>query len=252
VVRSTPASVLGKVAVLLDAFGPETNEMGLNELARATGLPKATVHRLAGELVAAGFLERSGTNYALGPHLFELGQRVPRRRLLREAALPFLEDVFVATRETVHLAVVDGLEVVYVERIAGHRSPEIPSAVAGRLPLHCTATGKALLANGPAELLTGVLAAGLERRTPFTIVVPALLVEELAKVRTSGIAFEREETRISFVSVAAPVFGRKGQVLAAISVTGPRQRLDPVSSAGVVRLAARGLTRVLAGTVVDL
>jgi len=237
------------MAVLLDAFGPETNEMGLNELARATGLPKTTVHRLAGELVAVGFLERSGTNYALGSHLFELGQRVPRRRHLREAALPFLEDVFVATRETVHLAVVDGLEVIYVERIAGHRAPKTPSAVAGRLPLHCTATGKALLANGPPELLDGVLAAGLKRRTPFTIVVPALLVEELAKVRTSGIAIEREETRNGFVSVAAPVFGRGGHVLAAISVTGPRQRLDPDVSAGVVRSAARGLTRVLVGTV---
>lgn len=239
------SSVVGRIAVILDAFGADTPEMGLNELARATKLPKTTVHRLANELVIHGFLERSGTRYLLGTRLFEVGQRVPSRRLLREAALPFLEDVFVATNETVHLAVIDGLEVTYVERLAGHRSTSTPSTVAGHLPMHCTATGKALLAHSAPEFVERVLDAGLKRRTPFTIVVPSLLLAELAKIREGGAAVEREETRMGYLSVAAPVFDRSGCALAAISVTGPRDRLDPDRVVGAVRAAARGLTRVL-------
>jgi DNA-binding IclR family transcriptional regulator len=244
----TLSGVVGRVAVILAAFDADTPEMGLNELARATQLPKTTVHRLANELVAHGFLDRSGTRYLLGTRLFELGQRVPSRRLLRETALPFLEDVFVATNETVHLAVVDDAEVFYVERLAGHRSTGTPSAVGGHLPMHCTATGKALLAHSAPDLVERVIAAGLKRRTAFTIVVPSLLLAELDKIREGGAAVEREETRLGFVSVAAPVFDRTGTVLAAISVTGPRSRLDPEHVVGAVRAAARGLTRVLRST----
>lgn len=244
-------SVIGKITIVLDAFGPDTAELGLTDLARATKLSKTTVHRLANELVSHGFLSRSGTRYVLGTRLFELGQRVPSRKLLREAALPFLEDVFVATRETVHLAIIDGLEVFYVERLAGHRSAGTPSAVGGHLPLHCTATGKALLAHAVPSVVEQVLVAGLKRRTPFTIVVPSLLIAELAKIRDAGAAIEREETRLGFISVAAPVFDRSGGVLAAISVTGPAERLDPERVVGTVRAAARGLTRVLHSSIVQ-
>jgi DNA-binding IclR family transcriptional regulator len=244
--RAAPPSVLGRAVRLLGAFGPDDAEVGLSELARRAGLPKASAHRLAEQLTAEGLLERAGPRYRLGLRLFELGQLVPRRRLLREAALPFLEDVFIATRETVHLAVPDGMEVLYVERLSGHRSGDTPSRVAGRLPLHCTATGQAMLAHSPAEVFEALVARPLERRTPRTIVVPSVLAAELAQVRSRGWAYERDQTRLGYASVASPVFGPRDEVLGALSVTGPDRRIDPERIAPVVTTAARGLSRTLA------
>lgn len=243
-VQGSPG-VIFKVSAILGAFRQEHRAIGLNELTRRTGLPKATIYRLASELTGCGLLARSGTDYALGPRLFELAQLVPGRRDLREAALPFLEDVYVATRETVHLAVLDGLEVVYVERLAGHRSGRTPSSVAGRLPAYCTATGKALLAHAGVEFTERVIAAGLRPRTPFTVVVAGVLRNELAAVRQARFAVEREETRLGFASVAAPVFGEDKVVVAAISVTVPIGRLDAERLAAIVCVAARGLSRAL-------
>ena len=244
-VETAKLSLLAKACAVLQAFDPQATELGVNELARRTGIPKSTVHRVAGELARVGILTRVDRKYELGTMLFELGQLVPQRRDLREAALPFLEDLYVATRETVHLAVVADTDVVYVERIAGHATRRTPSFVSGHLPLHCTATGKALLAHSDPQLLASVLSAGLARRTPFTITLPSVLEQELAGVRSRGYAVEREETRVGFVSVASPVFARGDVAIAAISVTGPVDRLDLDRVAGGVRAAARGLTLCL-------
>ena len=243
------SGVVVKVSAILGAFRQEHRQLGLNELSRRTGLPKATVFRLASEMTRCGLLSRSGTDYALGPRLFELAQLVPGRRDLREAALPFLEDVYVATRETVHLAILEGVEVVYIERLAGHRSGATPSAVAGRLPAHCTATGKALLAHAGIENTDRVIAAGLTPRTPFTIVLADVLRRELERVRHARFAVEREETRLGFASVASPVFSGDNRVVAAISVTVPIGRLDVERLAATVCVAARGLTRSLGSSV---
>ncbi|POX36156.1 IclR family transcriptional regulator, partial [Streptomyces sp. Ru73] len=113
--------MLGKAALIMESFRPTGGPYRLTELAQRAGLPKPTVHRLAADLVELGWLERTGDGrYRLGHRLFELGSLVPRRRDLREAALPFLQDLFEATRETVHLGVREGLEGVYLERIHGH------------------------------------------------------------------------------------------------------------------------------------
>jgi DNA-binding IclR family transcriptional regulator len=240
------ASVIARAAQLLDAFGLDDGAVGLSELARRTGLAKPTVHRLCTQLVEERLLERAGAGYLLGSKLFELGQRVPFHRLLREAALPYLEDLYVATRSTVHLAVPDGVEVLYLEKLAGHTPAPPPSRVAGRAPMHCTATGKAILAHSPPELVRRVLDAGLARRTSFTIVVPDVLLDQLAQVRTDGVAFELEETLAGYASVGAPVLGEHGQALGALSVTGPASRVQLERLAPVVRSAARALASALA------
>lgn len=239
--------MVGRSAAVLEAFDLRHPSLGLSELARRSKLPKATVHRLAGQLVDHGFLERDGGGYRLGVLLFELGQRVPRSRVLRDAALPFLEDLFVASRETVHLAVQIGPNVMYIDKLVGHSSGRTPSEVAGRLPLHCTATGKAILASLLEDELDEYVSRPLERVTRHTIVVADVLRKELVAVRRTGWAVEREETMVGYVSVASPVFDRDGRPLAALSVTGPGRRLDPDRFGPAVRTAARGLTRVLAG-----
>ena len=239
------SSVLGKARIILDAFTVEDDELPLSELVRRTTLAKATVHRLCGELLAWGLLERSGTSYRLGLRLFELGQRVPRQRILRETALPYLEDLLAATQETVHLAIREGLEVLYVEKIVGHRQVPQPSRTAGRLPLHCTAAGKVLLAFGPPSVTEQVLQAGLVRLTPRTVVAPGRLEAQLERVRVEGIAVESEETRLGYCSVAAPVRGPDDVLVAALSITAPTYRAQLPRLVGALRPAAAGITRAL-------
>jgi DNA-binding IclR family transcriptional regulator len=176
-------SVLGKVRLILEAFGPDDEHISLTEITRRSGVPKASVHRLAQELLQWGLLERHGSDYWLGMRLFEIGQRVPRQRILRDAARPYMEDLYQATNETIHLAGQDGLEVLYLEKVSGlgQVTRPVPSRVAGRMPLHCTATGKVLLAFGPRRVVEEVLATPLTRITRFTVAGPGLLLDELAR-----------------------------------------------------------------------
>ena len=146
-------SVLERAFRILGAYSPADRELTLAEMTRRTGIPKPTVHRLAGELLALGLLEGERGVYRLGMRMFELGQLVPLQRDLREEALPFMQDLFEATHETVHLAVLDGTEVLYIEKISGHRRVAAGSRIGGRLPAHCTAVGKAIIAVSPPGVL---------------------------------------------------------------------------------------------------
>ena len=238
-------SVLARAAAVLDAFGADTTELGISELARRTGLAKSTAHRLAGELVRIGWLEQAGTKVRLGMHLFELGQLVPRQRALREAALPFMEDLREATNSNVHLAVLEGIEVVYVEILRVRDSQPLPSRVGGRLPAHATGVGKAILAYSPADVVKARIDAGLTRRTAYTVIMPGPLMRELATIRESGISYDRQESAMGVVCAAAPVFGADGRVLGGLSVTGRAERLDTERMAPAVRTAALTLSRQL-------
>lgn len=237
-------NMLEKAAIILDCFSPTGGPFRLSELSECTGLPKPTVHRLAGDLVRLGWLERTGPHYRLGAKLFELGSLVPHRLDLREAALPFLQDLFEATRETVHLGVRDGMDVVYLERIHGHEALRLPSRIGGSLPLSCTGVGKALLAFSGAELLEDVLSRPLPSLTPHSITDPDRLRLALEKIQVSGLAYEEQEAASEVSCIAAPVFAG-GAVVAALSVAVPRERYRPAQLAPAVRTAALGLSRVL-------
>ncbi|NNN29007.1 IclR family transcriptional regulator [Streptomyces sp. S3(2020)] len=236
--------MLEKAAVILECFSPSGGPFRLSELSERAGLPKPTVHRLAADLVRLGWLERSGTEYRLGAKLFELGSLVPHRLDLREAALPFLQDLFEATRETVHLGVRDGMDVVYLERIHGHEALRLPSRIGGSLPLSCTAVGKALLAFSGAEPTEEVLSRPLPSLTPYSITDPARLRMALEKIQVSGLAYEEQEAAPGVSCIAAPVFSG-GTAVAALSVAVPRSRFSPAQLAPAVRTAALGLSRVL-------
>jgi DNA-binding IclR family transcriptional regulator len=244
---AAPKSVLARGLRLLDAFGPDDVELTLTELADRAGLPKPTAHRLLGQLVAWGGLERTGHGYRLGLNLFVLGQRVPRPRRLREAALPYLEDLYEATHENVHLAVPADLHTLFLEKLSGRRSMPIGSRVGGRMPAYCTATGKVFLAFGPPERLRHVVDAGVVRHTPRTIVMPGLLRQEMARTLERGYGINREEAEVGVSAVAAPVFDHRRQVIAAVSITGYANRLDLERLAPAVRTAALSLSRELYG-----
>ena len=240
-----PVSVVGRAMAVLTCFRAQDVGLSQAEIARRTGLAPPTVHRLVSELARWGMVERTSDGVRLGMHLFELGQLAPRQRWLREAAAPFLKDLYQATGETVHMAVLDGSEVVYLEKLVGSRGTSVPTRVGGRWPAHSTALGKALLAFAPEAVRRAVLDGELTRLTPYTKVTSGLLERELLNVRRDGLAFEHEESVAGVVCVACPVLGDDGTAMAAISVTGWSTELDAARMAPAVQTAALGLSRQL-------
>ena len=233
-------TVLGKVVAVLSAFQADDHGLSLAELQRRTGLPKGTLHRVVGDLVEVRLLDRTDHGYRLSVQVFQLGMRATVERGLLEVATPFMEDLYERTHETVNLGVLDGSEIVYVAKIGGHQQAPAPSRVGGRLPLHCTAIGKALLAFSPPELFVRVVEEGLARRTPRTVVAPGLLRQQLDRVAETGVAFEYEESAVGIACIAAPVLDVDDRPVAAISVTGPAIRFRPESHIRFLKAAAAG------------
>jgi DNA-binding IclR family transcriptional regulator len=239
-------SVVSKAVSLLDAFSLTAPELSLNELAQRTELPLSTAYRLASELVDWGGLERAdGAGYRIGLRLWEIGSLSQRATTVRDVALPFMQDLFLATEENVHLAILNGQEALYVEKITGRRSVRVKSRRGGHLPLHATGVGKVLLAYAPPELFDQLVQAGLKRHTPRTIVAPGQLHRALEEVRQTGVAYAREELTPGVLSVAAPVFDAKEQVIAAMAVVLHSTRADLKRLAPAVRCAAISTSRSL-------
>jgi IclR family transcriptional regulator, acetate operon repressor len=237
-------SLLSRAASIVGAFDDRDPVLSLVELSRRTGLPKSTVHRIVAELVTLRVLERHDDGYRLGMWLFERGELVPGHRSLSEAALPVMEDLREATRQRIHLAVLDGVDVVYVE-ILGTGGLEVVSRTGGRLPAHATGVGKAMLAYSPAATVQARIEAGLPRLTPRTISTSGGLVRELRKIRSVGMALDLEEAQLGVSCVAAPVFGADRKVAAGLSVTGVTGSVDPGTLGPAVRTAAFTLSRLL-------
>lgn len=240
-------SVLGKAFRIIDAFGSGELSLSLAEVSRRAGLPKSTAHRLVGQLEEWGVIERHRERLRLGLRLFEWGSLAPRQRTVRDTAVPYMTDLYEAARETVHLGLRERYEVVYVSKIAGRRQVRVPTAAGLRMPLHCTGLGKAILAFAPEETVEQVIGRGLPPRTPYTIVVPAVLRRELEAIRKRGVAYDNEESVIGVSCVAAPLFASDGSALGAISVTGASHRLVPERLESAVKMAGLTLSRELRG-----
>lgn len=235
-----------RVAQLMTAFGPEDTYLGVNELGRRTGLPKATVSRLVKEMTEHGLLERSGLKVGLGLRLFEWGEHASRRRSVRELALPFMADLREATGQTIHLAILDGTEVVYVEILQHGNSPKLPSKVGGRLPAHATGVGKALLAASPEATVEQVIKAGLPPVGPRTITSALHLRKQLKRIAASGIAYEYEESGHGIVCAASAIRDHLGTPIAAVSASGWAGKVDLRRVGPAVHTAALSTTRQLA------
>ncbi len=239
-------SVLSKAFAILDAMRAAETALTRAQIARRTGLPMTTVYRVAGELRRQGALELTDRGrYRVGPWLWEVGTLSPHALTLRDAALPFMEDLYEATHENVQLAVLDGHQALVIERLHGRRSVAIPTRVGGRLPLHATGVGKALLASSTPEFVEAVIALGLPPITPHTITDPDVLRHDLAIARHNGYAVVHDEMRLDRVSVAAPVRGPEGDLAGAISLVVEAHGADIHRLAPALRTAAFGLSRRL-------
>ncbi|CDO10949.1 IclR family transcriptional regulator [Mycolicibacterium cosmeticum] len=233
----TPSAVIDRISLVLDAFdGP--GRLTLAQIVRRTGLPRSSAHRMLERLVHLRWLRRDGRDYELGMRLVELGSLAVHQDRIHRAAIPLLRDLHRATGLVVHLAVLDGADVVYLEKIGGQMVTAIPTRVGGRQPAHCTAVGKAILADSPSAQVD------LDRRrTRFSIGSSHQLAAELAKVRAHGVAFEREESLPGFGCVAAPI-GPAGAAVAAVSVCGPMNRMSfDQKLTAPVRMTAMGIWR---------
>ncbi|WP_460801972.1 IclR family transcriptional regulator [Microbacterium sp. GXF6406] len=237
-------SVTGRVLMILELFERSLAARSLSEISTETGLPLSTTHRLVGELESWGALQRDANGrYQIGLRLWELGQHAGRQ--VREIARPLLQDLFTLTQETVHIAVRERAEALYIDRVYGTRRVPQASRVGGRLPLHATAVGKVLLAFEEPWVREAIISRPLESRTPLTHVDPDALRAELAVVRTRSFATTVDETRIGATSIAVPVFqnGLVGAALGLVTTT------DAATSIERHLPALRGIARRIEASV---
>jgi len=236
---------------LLEVLARAERAMGVTELATRMGIGKSNVHRLLQALVGLGYVRREGAEgtYAATIRLWELGSAVLGNLDLNRAAQPWMAWLLDRTRETVHLSVLDGDEVVYVHKLDSPEPVRAYSSIGGRAPAHCVATGKAMLA-WAGEPALAALATRLRTYSPRTITEPADFLRELERIRQHGFAVNRGEWRESVGGLAAPVRGPTGAVIAAVGISGPIDRLRPATVkalAGDVMRAADGMRAALAG-----
>ncbi len=245
---TTPAqpSVTERALCILGAFSPARPALTLSEISRITGLPIATAHRLTGELARWGALERGRDGvYRIGLRLWEVAALAPRGLGLREAAMPYLEDLYEATHQNVQLAVLDGLDVVYLEKISGRGAVNVLTKVGGRFAAHATGVGLALLAHAEPILQERALAGPLHAFTAKTIVDPRELRRVLAEVRRTGVAISDGQVELIALSIAAPITGPENTVVAALSLVVPSDGAGPQMYVPAVRQAALGVSRAL-------
>ena len=223
--RARLSSVANSIR-LLTSFSGEEDELGITTLATRLRLAKSTVHRLATTLTAAGFLEQSETGkYRLGVALFELGALVRRRMDVANEARPKLRELLEKTGETVQLGIVDHFSVLYVYEMESRHAIRMAAAVGARAPLHCTAVGKVLLAHQSAEYVKQVLAHGLKAHTANSVTKRETLLAMLAEVAEREHAVDEEESEEGLRAIAAPVRNHTGNVIAALGVAAPVQRM---------------------------
>lgn len=247
---STPgASVVSRVVAILSTFDDRHRRLSLTEISERSGLPLPTTHRLVRELVAGDLLQRRATGeYAIGRRTWDLGTLAPVQTGLRQVASPFLSDLYAATLATVHLAVRDGDEVLYLDRFSGRASVPVVSQVGTRLPMHATGVGKVLLAHAPDEVQQRVLGS-LRRVTSYTITQPRRLAAQLERVRRDGYATTVEEMTLGACSVAVPIVrsrpGASGEVVAALGIVVPDLKRNRARFQAALAVAAQGIGRSL-------
>ncbi|GAA0237083.1 IclR family transcriptional regulator [Actinomadura nitritigenes] len=242
--RDAPPSMIERMTLILDAFNGPSARLTLEDVARRTGLPRSTAHRILDQLVRQRWLAHHSFGYGLGQRALGLGGQDGGHGKIREAAAPYLHELQVTTGLVAHLAVLDGAEVFYLDKLGGRLAASVPSRVGGRAPAHSTALGKAMLAWLEPEQVDALLGTGITRLTSRTIGELGTLHQELHRVRQRrGLAFERGESFPGIACVAVAVRGADGPV-AGISLVGdihtPLENVAPL-----VVTAARETSQVL-------
>ncbi|MBN9409959.1 MAG: IclR family transcriptional regulator [Burkholderiales bacterium] len=222
-------NTLVKGLQVLEALARSERPLGVSELALMLDMGKSNVHRLLQALVELRYVVKDETTseYSASLKVWELGNRLSLRLAVRHAAQTRMTELLLATRESVHLSVLEGYEVLYVHKLDSPEPVRAYSEIGGRAPAHCVATGKAILAWQPEAALENFIAHGLAGHSENTITDPDDFRRELERVRNLGYAVNRGEWRDSVWGIASPIRDSTGAVVAALGVSGPSSRLKP-------------------------
>ncbi|HWH97657.1 MAG TPA: IclR family transcriptional regulator [Pseudolysinimonas sp.] len=239
------SSVTGRVFAVLDSFDAGHRRLSLSAIARRSGLPLTTTHRLVHELERHAALVRGADgDYEMGSRIWRLGILASVHADLREVSLPYMEDVYELTSAAVQIAVLDGLRCLIVDRIAGSRTMSVLSKPGSRLPLHATGVGKVLLAFGGQDLQDAVLGS-LDRYTQQTITDARLLRSQLRTITSQGFARTHEELAPGATSIAVPLRGQDGTVIAAMGIVTPSSGSESTKLVPIMQVTAAALSRKL-------
>lgn len=243
---SAGKSVMTRVMNVLAAFELESGSLTVATVARRSGLPVTTAHRLVAELVELGLLERQPDHRVrVGIRLWEIATRASRPQDLRTAAMPFMEDLHAATRQHTQLGVLDGHEVLFIERLSARDAVVNRTKIGGRLDVHASSSGLVLLAHADAELQEQVLESHLQRFTSRTPDDPRQLRRRLDAVRRDGYVVCDGYVHLDAMSIAVPVRGSDHSVVAALALVVPSADAQPMTMVPALLAAARGISRVM-------
>lgn len=230
---------------MLDCFAFDKPELSVAEVSAATGLHKSTAHRILMALEYNGLIEQNqeSAKYRLGIKLFKLGHQAAARLNLRDMARPYLRALMEETGETVHLAILDNDQVLYLEKVEGPHALRMPSRVGRHIPTYCTSLGKAMLSClDEAEVRRIIQNHPIQQYTPNTVKSVEELLVELKRTRKRGYAVDNEEIELGLRCAGAPIRNYTGEMVGAISVAGPSARLvrEKIPSIGnvVMKVAA--------------
>ncbi len=238
--------MIARTARLLRAFDEDALVLSLADLTLRSGLAASTVHRIATALAEEGLLDRVDGGYSVGRRLWEIGELAPVSARLRETALPHMMTLYEQTRENVHLAVLEGTQALYVGRVTGTESIPTLSRMGGRLPLHTTGVGKALLGTRDAEWLDDYFRLPREPETRHSVTDERQLRAEIDESRARGWAVARQEMTLGNVSIAAALPPSPGDPPAAIGVVAHLTRTGEERLGRLVARAARAIGADLA------
>jgi IclR family KDG regulon transcriptional repressor len=220
---------LRKAASILKLFGTDKRQWTLQEITDELGLHKSSVQRIVSTLEEEGFLSSDGGRnrfYRVGLQMFILGNVAIQEMDLARIAEPALKQLVEETQETAHLSIVEGGQCLYINKVACARSISVASKVGAKLPLHCIGVGKVLLSGMKEEEVDRIIMTlGLPQHTPKTITTRGALFKELERIRNQGFSVDNEEFEIGLRCVAAPITSPQGKLIAAISISGPTNRI---------------------------
>ncbi len=239
-----------KAFLLLEAFTHDKPEWGVSELARSLGANKSTTYRLLATLEKLGVLQQNrGTEkYRLGLKLFELGHRVSIHQAVEHCTHPALEEVAQAIAETVHLAMLEGSQIRYIDKVESPQGLKISTEIGSLRPAYCTGIGKVLMAYSSPDLQKLALEQGkLLAQTPNTIYQLREIKKALVQIREQGFAVDREEYEIGLVCVAVPVFNQAGELVAGLSASGPANRFREEALLDYVAILQKGAAKIQHG-----
>jgi len=225
---SVAIQTVERIASILRCFTKTENDLGVMEISREISLHKSTTSRLLSALHQEGFVAKNPETgkYRLGLGLVNLAGVVLEKQNLRQAAQEYIRALAELTQETINISILDGDESINIETIRSPKSISFAGRLGRRTPLHCTSTGKIQMAYMSLENREGILSQPFMAYTSHTITDPAALRTVLDEVRDQGYAISNEEFEIGLVAIAAPIWGRSNELLAALSITGPTYRMD--------------------------